>query len=124
MIILILFNIKGLSPSKKVCFILLKESPLKMMKNCFYFVLKALFVIKAYKSFVLTFWVMWNNGLIRKLRGNFISYHPGLYTNPLRNLFSLEPWLDLLKLKRNPKLQVLGSSGTLLFWPFRIRLLN
>ena len=39
----------GLSPSKKngvICFI---ESPLKMMKNAFYFILKALFVLKIFK---------------------------------------------------------------------------
>ena len=38
-----------LSPSEKFyvnCFI---ESPLKMMKNAFYFILKALFVLKIYK---------------------------------------------------------------------------
>ena len=30
-----------LSPSKKNCFICFDESPLKMMKNAFYFILKA-----------------------------------------------------------------------------------
>ena len=39
----------GLSPSKKICFICLIESPLKMMKNAFYFILKALFVLKIFK---------------------------------------------------------------------------
>ena len=38
----------GLSPSKK-CVICLIESPLKMMKNAFYFVLKALSIIKIFK---------------------------------------------------------------------------
>ena len=33
----------GLSPSKKKCFICFNKSPLKMMKNAFYFILKALF---------------------------------------------------------------------------------
>ena len=36
----------GLSPSKKNFVICLIESPLKMMKNDFYFVLKAFFVLK------------------------------------------------------------------------------
>ena len=39
----------GLSPSKNffvICFI---ESPLKMIKNAFYFILKALFVLKIFK---------------------------------------------------------------------------
>ena len=36
-------------PSKKICFIYLNESPLKMVKNAFYFILKALFVLKIFK---------------------------------------------------------------------------
>ena len=39
----------GLSPSKQVFFIHFNESSLKMMKNAFYFILKALFVIKIFK---------------------------------------------------------------------------
>ena len=35
----------GLSPSKKVVFIFFNKSSLKMMKNAFYFMLKALFVL-------------------------------------------------------------------------------
>ena len=38
-----------LSPSKIVCFICLSESPLTMMKNGFYFILKELFVLKIFK---------------------------------------------------------------------------
>ena len=34
---------------KKICVICLIESPLKMMKNAFYFILKALFVLKLFK---------------------------------------------------------------------------
>ena len=41
-------------------------------------------------------------------------------TPPPQNFFSFGPWLDILKLERNPKFQVLGSSGTLLFQLFRI----
>ena len=37
------------SPSKKVCVICLIESPLKMMKNAFYFISKAFFVLKKTK---------------------------------------------------------------------------
>ena len=45
-----MMNIKvGLSPSKKICVICLIESPLKMMKNAFYFILKSLFVLKIFK---------------------------------------------------------------------------
>ena len=39
----------GISPSKKICVICLIESPLKMMKNVFYFILKALLVRKMFK---------------------------------------------------------------------------
>ena len=37
-----------LSPFKKNCVICFLESPLKMMKNAFYFILKALFVLKIF----------------------------------------------------------------------------
>ena len=46
-----IFNV-GLSPSKKTFFYLLqgfKDSPSKMMKNAFYYILKALFVLKIFK---------------------------------------------------------------------------
>ena len=39
----------GLSPSKKSCAICFIESPLKIMKNAFYFILIALFVLKIFK---------------------------------------------------------------------------
>ena len=38
-----------LSPSKKICVICLIESLLKMMKNAFYFILKAIFILKIFK---------------------------------------------------------------------------
>ena len=36
--------------------LLVTESPLKMMKTAFYFTSKALFALKRFKFFVLTFW--------------------------------------------------------------------
>ena len=39
----------GLSPSKKNCVVGFIESPLKIMKNAFYFILKALFILKIFK---------------------------------------------------------------------------
>ena len=42
------FNIEP-SPSKKTCVIFLTESPLKVMKIAFYFILKALIVLKIFK---------------------------------------------------------------------------
>ena len=46
-----LFNLfkVGLSSSKKSSVNCLIESPLKMMKNAFYFILKTLFVLKLFK---------------------------------------------------------------------------
>ena len=41
----------GLSPSIKICFICFNESSLKLMKNAFYFILKALFVLKIFRFF-------------------------------------------------------------------------
>ena len=39
----------GLSPFQKICIICLIESSLNMMKNAFYFILKALFVLQIFK---------------------------------------------------------------------------
>ena len=39
----------GFTPSEKVCVICFIKGPLKMMKNAFYFILKALFVLKIFK---------------------------------------------------------------------------
>ena len=39
----------GLSPSKKIFIICCNDSPSKMMKNAFYLILKALFVVKIFK---------------------------------------------------------------------------
>ena len=54
------------------------ESPLKMMKNDFYFTSKALFVHKILK-FCFDFLVMYQNGLIKKVRpiSNFMTSQPG-----------------------------------------------
>ena len=57
----------GLSPSKKNCVICFIESPLKVMKNAFYFILKAPFVLEIFKFFLMTFWSCRKNGLIRKV---------------------------------------------------------
>ena len=72
----------GLSPSKKLCIICLIESPSKMMKNAFYFILKALFVLKLFKFLSRLFWSCRKNGLIRKLRliSKFMLSQPGLQT--------------------------------------------
>ena len=43
------FNQSDSHLPKKNCFIYFIESPLKMMKNAFYFILKAFFVLKIFK---------------------------------------------------------------------------
>ena len=45
----------GLSPSKKSFFICFNDRPSKMIKNAFYFILKALFVLKIFKLLSLVF---------------------------------------------------------------------
>ena len=52
----------GLSPSKKKkIFICFNESPLKIMKKAFYFVLKALFILKIFKL------LSWLSGHVEKI---------------------------------------------------------
>ena len=63
----------GLSPSKKFVLFFLYESPLKMMKNVFYFILKALFVLKIFTFFVLIL-VMWKKRFDLKDKVNFKIY--------------------------------------------------
>ena len=62
---------------KKFCIICFIESPLKRMKEAFYFILKALFVLKIFK--VLSFWSCGRNGLIRKIQltSKLITSKPG-----------------------------------------------
>ena len=50
---------------KFICFI---ESPFKMMKNAFYFILNALFVLKIFKFLSWLFGHVNKNGLMRKIR--------------------------------------------------------
>ena len=57
-----------LSPSQRNCFIYSSESPLKMMKICFFFHLTSFFHSHDISIFVLTFWSCRKNGSIRKIR--------------------------------------------------------
>ena len=63
---------------KIISFICFNESPSKMIKNVFSFMLKALFVL-----FVLTFWLYRKNGLIRNIRviSKFMTSQPGQETS-------------------------------------------
>ena len=59
------------------------ESPLKMMKSAFYFILKALFILKIFKFLSWLFsHVQYKKGLIRKMRliSKFMTSQPGKQT--------------------------------------------
>ena len=68
----------GISPSKKNCVTCFIESPLKIVKNAFYFILKLL-SFSRYLSFCHDFWSCRKNGLIRKIRltSKFMTSQPG-----------------------------------------------
>ena len=81
-------NIKvGLSPSEKTCLICFNESPLKIMENTFYFILKALFVFKIFKFLPWRFGHV-EKSFIRKIRliSTFIASQPGQQTITIRIL--------------------------------------
>ena len=69
-------SFKGVLLCLRQC--LATESPLKMMKDVFYFTSKAPFVLKIF-SFCLEFLVMYQNGLMKKIRliSNFMTQQPG-----------------------------------------------
>ena len=63
---------------RKNCFICFNDSPSKMMKNAFYFILKALFVLKMF-NFLSRILGMEKNDLIGKITLNlkFMTLQPG-----------------------------------------------
>ena len=65
-------------PPKK-CFICFNDSLSKMMKNTFYFILKAFFVLKTFTLLVLTFLACRKNSLIKKVQliSKFMTSQPG-----------------------------------------------
>ena len=85
-----LFVLKGYSqilkpdphvPNKN-CIIYVIESPFKMIKNAFYFILKALFFLEVFNFCIMNFWSCRKNGLIRKIRiiSKFMTSQPGYQT--------------------------------------------
>ena len=64
----------GLSPSKKVDLICFNRRLLKVMKNAFYFMLKALFILKIYNFFVPTLFSHVGKQLDQKVEVNFTIY--------------------------------------------------
>ena len=75
---------------KNLCY-LLDWNPFKMMENDFYFILKALFVLKIFKFLPWLFWSCRKNSLIRKIRltSKFMMLQPGLQTIAIRILLNI-----------------------------------
>ena len=73
----LLFKV-GLSPSKQY-FICFNDSPSKIIKNHFCFILKGLFVLKVFKFWSSTFWSSRKNSLIVKVKLilKFMTSQPG-----------------------------------------------
>ena len=63
----------------KNCFICFNESPLKIMKSAFYFILKALLILKMFKFLCWLFGHVKKSGLIRKIKliSKFMTSQPG-----------------------------------------------
>ena len=80
--VFILHVFKALSHFRKIYFICFNESPLKMRKNVFYFILKALFVLKRFKFLFWLFGRVKKTGLIRKITliSRFMASQPGSLT--------------------------------------------
>ena len=64
---------------RKICIICFIESSLKLIKNAFYFIVKALFFLKIFKFLSCFSWSCRRNNLIRKVRltSKFMTSQPG-----------------------------------------------
>ena len=84
-----------------------------MVENAFYFILKALSVLKIFKIFILTFWSCGKNCLIRKIRliSKFMTSQPGRQTNTIHiMLHSLLGSLYVLRYWATYALQLFASQ--------------
>ena len=81
----------GLSPFEKISVVYFIESLLKMMKNDFCFILKALFILKIFKFLSWLFRSFRKNDLIRKviLISKFITSQPGWQTIAIHILHNI-----------------------------------
>ena len=77
-------------------FVCLIDSPLQMMRNVLYFVLKAFFRSQDIWVFITTFWSSRKNSLIRKKRltSKFMTSQPGLQTMAIHILFNISQSQD------------------------------
>ena len=74
-----------LSPLKKICIICLIQSLLKMMKNAFYFILKALSILKIFKFLSRHFGHVWKMAWLNRLNltSKFMTSQPGFQAIPI-----------------------------------------
>ena len=74
-----------LSPLKKICIICLIQSLLKMMKNAFYFILKALSILKIFKFLSRHFGHVWKMAWLNRLKltSKFMTSQPGFQAIPM-----------------------------------------
>ena len=73
-------NLKSESHLPKKCVISLIESLLKLMKNAFYFILKALYVLKIFLFFSRLFGHVAKTTWLERLTLKFMTAQPGLQT--------------------------------------------
>ena len=73
---------------KKFTFICFDESPLKMMKNDFYFILKFFFVLNIFKSLSWLIWSCRKKGLIGNIRLISRLWHRNFMTSQLQYTYS------------------------------------
>ena len=80
-----------LTPLTKICIIWLIESPLKMMKNAFYFILKALSILKIFKFLSRHLGHVWKTAWLNRLRliSKFMTSQPGFQTIPILILLNI-----------------------------------
>ena len=84
-----------LSLSKRICLICLIESPLEIMKNASYFILKALLVLKIFCFLSRLFGHLEKNGLIRRrLTSESKTSQPGLRTVTIHILLNISESKD------------------------------
>ena len=107
----------GLSPFKRLVFICFNEGFLKMMKNVFDFMLKALLVLEIYK---LLSWLLdyAKNGLIRNLTliSNFMTPRTGQQTSAIYIYIHIQPNISRRKGNQAMRLgQVIEYSIKILF---------
>ena len=85
----------GLSPSKKNFYFCFNDSPSKMIKNAFYFILKAYFVLKIFKFLS---WVFGQVALHKKWSFPLRIWSHLLKKSLIENFIFVQCWLIIVKM--------------------------